>query len=386
MILRYNPTCELAIRQDRMTYTPPQILAKMESDLAPLMAFLSTDGDKIIGSEPDPGLRGALLRAGHSAKFISENEATGLVKRGEALRPWGESRALFAKFGLADKARAWDLRETLSRKTSVYVENAAQEALGETSAAAPTIAHEASQLANWGGQVAIKSLWSAAGRGVRFFSLEAERDAAHAFAEQCVRSDGAVVIERKLDRIAELSFLFERSSNGVRYLGANAYRSASGGAFGVEIFGPRSFAEATAVDRDWEAKYSAVLCSALSKVLVSSPYAGPIGVDAMVYEGQDGRPRLRCCMEVNLRLCMGNVANQVKRLLSPEACGYWRIEKFGGDGEWDAFCARQEAERPVVYDSEGLISKGFFRLTSLGRGIRFGACGWAGSPLHQPMA
>lgn len=381
MILRYNPTCELAIRHNGLSYTPPQILAKMEGDLAPLMAFLSTSDDKIVGNRPDPLLCDMLRRAGHCDTFITPAEATELVKQGEAIHPWGESRALFASVGMTAQAREWNHRETFSRKTSVLVEQAAHGALGLPSDANPQIVQDVAALDRMGGDVVIKSLWSSAGRGVRFFCLDTELRVAKDFADKCIKTDGAVVVERKLARMAELSFLFRRTSGGIEYCGANAYRSASGGAFGLEIFGPNSFAEVARVDGDWEAKHSALLASSLSKVLISSPYTGPIGVDAMVYRGGDGAPRLRCCMEVNMRHCMGDVANQVKRLIAPEASGFWRIEVFKNDGEWDAFCERQAREQPLCLNQNGLIVKGFFRLSGLGSDVRFGACGWVSSPL-----
>ncbi len=376
MIVYFNPTCEMAVRQDGMNYTPPKTLAKMEMDLAPLMALLTNEGDKIVGREPDGVVLEMLDRQKKGTKFIDVEEARRLVTSGEELRPWGWSRATMAQFGMKEMARNWKWRDLLSRKTSVMVERIVESKLDGVDAASAVVTDDTGIVRDYlrRGDVVIKSLWSASGRGVRFYGRR-EESATMEYAEKSIGADGAIVVERKLERVAELSFLFWAGENGVEYRGANAYRSGDGGTFGYEIIGDEAFGEISSVCERWEEKYGDALRGALEEVLMEAGYRGAVGVDAMVYRGNDGRLGVRSCMEVNVRYCMGHVANEVKKMMADGAHGYWRIEKFGEDGEWDAYCERKSKEKPLEMDENGRIKSGFFRLTGLGRGVRFGACG-----------
>lgn len=372
----FNPTCEMAVRQDGMNYTPPKALTKMEMDLAPLMAFLSKNDDKIVGVEPDNKILETLKRRGKGTNFIDVAEARRLLTVGEKLRPWGWSRATLAEFGMKKLAKEWKWRDLLSRRTSVLVEEIVERKLGGENVAAAIATTEVGTVRDYllQGDVVIKSLWSASGRGVRFYGQNEEAMAVE-YAEKCIEADGAVVVERKLERVSELSFLFSVGDSGVEYKGANAYRSGDGGAFGCEIIGLEAFDEIGSVCECWEKKYGKALCDALEEVLKDTGYRGAVGVDAMVYKGDDGKHGIRCCMEVNVRYCMGHVANEVKKMMADGAHGHWRIEKFGADGEWDAYCDKMSREKPLEVDEEGRIRSGFFRLTGLGANVRFGACG-----------
>ena len=366
----------MAVRQDGMNYTPPKALAKMEMDLAPLMAFLTSKGDKIVGQEPDGVVIEMLDRQKKGTMFVSVEGARKMVASGEEFRPWGFSRATMAQFGMKEFARGWNLRDLLSRRTSVMVEKIVNGKLGCVDAAEAVVTDGVGDVRDYlkRGVVVVKSLWSASGRGVRFYG-RGEESLAMEYAEKCIRADGAVVVERKLERVAELSFLFWADDRGVEYRGANAYRSGNGGAFGSEIIEGEAFDEISSVCERWEETYGETLRGALEETLMDTGYRGAVGVDAMVYRDEDGRLGVRSCMEVNVRYCMGHVANEVKKMMAEGAHGYWRIEKFGADGEWDAYCERMSKEKPLGMDENGRITSGFFRLTGLGNDVRFGACG-----------
>lgn len=376
MIVYFNPTCEMAVRQDGMNYTPPKTLAKMEMDLAPLMAFLTSEGDKIVGREPDGVVVEMLDRQKKGTMFVSVEDARRMVASGEEFRPWGLSRATMAQFGMKELARGWKWRDLLSRRTSVTVEKIVNRKLGVVDVTEAVVTDEVGIVGDYlkRGDVVVKSLWSASGRGVRFYG-RGEDNLAMEYAEKCICADGAVVVERKLERVAELSFLFWVGDRGVEYKGANAYRSGNGGAFGSEIIGAEAFGEISSVCECWEGAYGETLRGALEETLKDSGYRGAVGVDAMVYRDVDGMLGVRSCVEVNVRYCMGHVANEVKKMMADGVHGYWRIEKFGADGEWDAYCERMSMEKPLETDENGRITGGFFRLTGLGKDVRFGACG-----------
>lgn len=385
MIFYFNPSCEMAVRQDRESYTPPRGIATMENDLAALMTFVSRGGDAIVGPRPDDALINFWATTHGHREYVSWPIATLRAKAGEPISPWGLSKAALHKFGLSERVGAWAWRDLLSRRTSVATEWALAKITGTEPAAKPVIVSTKEELqaamadpARTTGGIVIKSLWSASGRGVRFFHKGHDDDAALTYGLNCIGADGAAVVETKLNRLAELSFLFHKAGDAVTFDGTNRYHSTDGGAMGWEIAGPQpNIYDITALDGDI-AHSAAELANALSISLMGSGYEGPIGVDAMVYRGADGSVRLRACTEVNVRYCMGHVAQGVLSGIAPGVSVRWRTWHFGGDGEWDAFCRENSEAQPVIRDSQGQIESGFFRLTTAGPGVRFGACGWAG--------
>lgn len=388
MILYFNPTCEMAVRHDGMNHTPPHRMAKMEADLATIMMFMADDGDKIVANSPDPELLDFWATTQTLGDFISVDEARRRIASGEQLTPWGQCRSVLTKFGLTGEARRWSLRETLSRKTSVTVEQRLADMSGETSFSTLLTTNEeleaALQTHLASGGAVLKSLWSASGRGVRIYSNADDLAAALVFGRNCIAADGAVVEESRLDRIMEFSFLFTFCGGKAKFLGVNPYRSAASGAFGHEVIDWGAFNILNETLPNWEQESATALTRALEGELNGYDYNGPIGVDAMVYRDDGGLPRLRCCMEVNLRHCMGHVARGVSRHFAQGTVAHWSVKTFAHDGEWDDFCATETDKHPAKRDASGHIVGGFFRLTSLGRDKRFGACGWAALP--HPVA
>lgn len=385
MILHFNPSCEMAVRQGRDSYTPPRGIAAMEDDLAALMTFVSADGDCIVGPEPDHELIEFWEPHVGRREYISWNEASQRARQGETIAPWGMSKAVLCKFGLTERARRWAWRDMLSRRTSVMTEWGIARATATSPTAKPIIAATEAEFraamadtSRTSNGVAIKSLWSAAGRGVRFFGGQEDADAAMTYGMNCIRSDGGAVVETRLRRLAEFSYLFTAKGGEVKYEGINRYHSTDGGAMGWELAGPQPYIyDTSALDGDI-AQSATNLASILRNVLTGTGYEGPIGVDAMVYSGKDGAAHLRPCMEVNVRHCMGHVAQGVLRAMDPGVSVRWRTWHFNAPGEWDAFCAENSAAYPIELAPDGLIKSGFFRLTTAGRDVRFGACGWAG--------
>ncbi len=388
MILYFNPTCEMAVRHDGMNYTPPLHVARMETDLSTIMMFLAEDGDKVVANAPDPELLNFWATPLTQGDFISVDEARRRIANGEKLTPWGQCRSVMTKFGLAGEARRWTLRRTLSRETSVAVEQRLADILGEASPSTLLSTKEAletalrTRLAS-GGAV-LKSLWSASGRGVRIYNDDGDLAAALVFGQNCIAADGAVVVECRLDRVMEFSFLFTFGCGKADYLGVNPYHSSTNGTFGHEVIDSSAFDILNKSIPGWERIYVPTLARALEEELSGIGYEGPIGVDAMVHRDHGGRERLRCCMEVNVRHCMGHVARAVGRHFAQNAVARWGVVSFAHDGQWDEFCATEAEKHPAKRDAMGRVVDGFFRLTSLGRDKRFGACGWASLP--HPVA
>lgn len=388
MIYYFNPSVEMAVRQNGLSYTPPATIAQMESDLACIVMFLTRPGDLVVGEAPDAALQEMWDKVIAPPVFIDKRQAKALIANGEPFAPWGLSRSTLHAFGQESRAKMWNLRSFLSRATSVAIETETCKILGEPSLADPTLVSDNRMLQSVldgkmrHGDVVIKTLWSASGRGVRFFRPD-EYSAALRFGTDAICADGGVVVEHKLQRTGELSFLFLKGKDGVEYIGANAYRSAERGGFGFEEIGPGAFFEAQKADGKWELKTSSALAEAIGKVLNDSPYSGAIGIDAMVCNTQDGKRLIRCCTEANLRFCMGHVAHRVRMAFASGVTARWGMVSFKNDGEWNRFAEMEATRHPLVRTQSGEATDGFFRLTGLKDTARFAMCGWAGEALRD---
>ena len=372
----------MAVRNDKVNYMPPALIARFEEDLAGLMMFLGDGGrDSVVATRPDDELLEMWFGDGAVPRFVSPAEGRAAVLCGEPLVPWGQSRAVLHKYGLVEEARAWSNRELLSRRTSVAVE----ETLRSLSVGAPGLGFDAEPrvvssrdelsevLRREGGGVVLKSLWSSSGRGV-MIGRDGDDASLTQWGERAIASDGAVVVERKLAREEEMTFLFRREDAGeVVYVGQNRYCSAENGRFGKEIVTPSE-----AISGETLSEAVGLLCEALRKVLTASGYVGPIGVDAMTYR-REGRLLLRPSTEVNMRHTMGNVGVAVRRRMAEGVSAWWQIGQFGSEGEWRSFCAEAESQAPLERDGSGKMTRGFFRLTGLTERQRFAAYGWVGN-------
>ena len=387
-IFLYNPTCEMATRNMSVSYQPPEQLSEFERNIASILMFLADKGDYVVAGEPDAQLITFWQSRGKAIPTFCDTARTAqLIASGCELQAWGESPQLFHSLLLTEQLHAFGAarRKLFSRLTSVAIETAiARQPLPEYAriGTLPTIITDAKILESITANEprALKSLWSASGRGVVLVRKAQHVAPAVVWARGILRRDGAIVSEPFLRRVAEFSLLFVKRADGsVEYLGKNVFRTDVAGRFGAEVIDNDYFTEKVRqwnIPADWEAAVVPLIADAIESCSDIASYAGPIGLDAMFYADGD-TVKLRCCTEANLRLSMGNVNMSVARYFSRTATAEWKIEQFATPAEWQEFCRRMEREHPARCDANGLIKSGFFRLTGIGCGERFGAYGFA---------
>ncbi len=376
----------MAVRQGQSSYTPPKSIAQMEADLSSIVMFLGSDGDCVIGKQPDNKLTDFWSPMIGHRKFITDNEAISRISLGEWFAPWGYSRATFTKYGLSNNLFKQDYRTLLSRRTSVLVEHLISRLSQDRYPSCSTLIdreddikkHIEGLLRNGDRDVVIKNLWSASGRGVRFFNLDMGPDDAIEYAKRCLKADRGVVIEKKLERVAEFSYILFYKDGAIKYEGINTYHSANSGGMGWEIAGRQPFLPDMEKYKEEVAYGAKSLMEALTKTLAQTFYEGPIGVDAMLYKRCDDTIGLRPCTEVNMRYCMGHIAQKVKKLFAEGTPIKWQMSHFSSTSALRDFCEEQEKLYPTLLDDSGKITSGFFRLTAIGDTTQFGAFGWSG--------
>lgn len=337
-VLVYNPTCELAVQHDTLNYQPPKQLIEFEKQLAPLMIFLAKEGDSLVCDRPKDDVLSFWASKGVSIPhFIGREEARRQIADGATLRPWGMSREVLYRFGghaLADSFTS-EHRQLFSRLSSVALDerlSAIEMPDIFVQAKRPFVVRDEQTLKAVieEGPCVIKSLWSASGRGVSIVNRQEFRAAALSRYAGSIRRDGAVVVEPLLNREIDMAMLFNLNADGkVDYLGNNFYRSDSAGRFGVELIGQdpiRPYVERGEFPRDGVDMAADYLCRAIESMGWHEMYAGAIGVDSMLYRDDEGRLKMRLCIEANIRYTMGNVNLAIAKCFPQGVEAEWGIE------------------------------------------------------------
>ena len=169
--------------------------------------------------------------------------------------------------------------------------------------------------------VVLKSPWSSSGRGVRV-ALEQLDDRLATWIDRVFQTQGALEIEPYYKRIADWAMEFYADEKGeVTYTGLSRF-------YTMPTFG--YMGNIVALEdhllREW-CRYmpSAVFYEVrdcLTEVLpamMKGKYTGPLGVDMMFCECDEGQVLLHPCVEINLRRTMGQIA-QCIAVKMPWAC------------------------------------------------------------------
>lgn len=376
----YNPTCEMAVQNNSVSYQPPLRLQEFERAMSSLMMFISQEGDYVVGEAPDDELllfwkeRGVYL-----PQFVSKNDAISLIKDGAILIPWGGSRQLYYSYGLKQKSEQYTdlMRCFFSREMSVVLEDTVCRLCQGRKDLKQYDIEEKSELVTESdimerrvrkGSCVVKSLWSSSGRGVQLVREQCHIEPAIVWARGKIRHDGGVVCEPFYKRLGEFTTLIEIYEDGrIEYLGTNYFEADEAGRFGKELIGQNI------LTREEEQEVGQILIEAMSRLNWVEKYIGKIGVDGMVYNDKQGERKVRICTEVNMRHTMGNINLSVVRCFSPKVKATWQIEQFDNAMSWARFCKEMDSRFPLVLDDKNRIECGFFRLSSLG--YNYGAWG-----------
>lgn len=318
--LVFNPTAEEAIRQNNINYQPSKILAAFERDVAKLMPYIDTTIDD------------------RSDKYVI----------------WSDSPTIDRKIKGMDGRWSADKRLFHSRLTSVHIEQElANMKLPEwMEVEYPPIIIDSEEKYDPAYKVC-KSLWSSSGRGVLIDPSGEAEAMRRRFVTEHVKNDRYAVQEIFLKRAMELAFLFYVHKEGdISYLGTNYYSSATNGSFGIEIIGGEGIGRVlSGYSEDIEKEAAEYLKKAIGRVVLQHHYHGYVGVDAMVYEGTDGKKRLRACVEANLRMTMGNINLGIRKKFPEGIKAQWSI------------VVKSKAEIPAATLEEALREgKGGFKL------------------------
>ncbi|MDE7388948.1 MAG: hypothetical protein K2M97_06845 [Muribaculaceae bacterium] len=300
----FNPENDLALAAATANYTPPRAARELHRAGALLPLWYAEPGDCVYAPEADA----------EAVERLSARYGLGVsVGTAGDPAPWGWSANAvrqFRRIGSDGPFPDVELYRQLShRRTAMLLHRALQDALPYRLPASPMEITDVAQLP-YGRDFFIKAPWSGSGRGVADASLLPRRQGERLCAGIIARQ-GSVMVEPKLDKIRDFALLYMVEPDGrVRYRGLSLFFNGSANAYGGNIVAPPGrLAELLAAD--YISETAAVVAAALEPIV--SGYTGPVGVDMMLYRGDDGSQTICPTVEVNMRMTMGAVALSLAR-------------------------------------------------------------------------
>lgn len=160
-------------------------------------------------------------------------------------------------------------------------------------------------------KVVLKAPLSGSGKGIRFVTRELmETD--RGWCRRTLESQGAVIVERRLDVVQEFAMLFEVGSDGIKFLGYSMFY-ASNGAYKGNLLASNGYIEeklAKDVGKNILEGIRENVARFLQEKLCGR-YTGFVGVDMFLYRGGEGRIMINPAVEINLRMTMGLIARNI---------------------------------------------------------------------------
>ncbi len=401
-IYLFNPTCEMAIANDTVSYMPPAHLRKFEADIAPLMGLAGSGNDGLISTNKEDvsEFQNFMGEMGIDWPQVCTMEEVGAWNSGEIgkLSPWGWSRAAhriltplkkFCSDSFLDSSVAeWrkSHREFYSRRTSVlFLKNfrARAESLDYISIPyTPIVVNSVEQINKWMSEnktpYVFKTPWSSSGRGLYPVLSEQFVARSEVWVKSRLKQQKELIVEPWLKKVQDFSFQFYIYSGGrIGFLGVNLFEAGAEGNFEREYIGsPQKdkYEEALkCLPGNWIQETKDMLFSVLEEQGYERDYCGPVGIDGIIFKDEMAKIKVHPCIEINFRHSMGLVNLELSKKIHSDAIGSWKISQFK-PGEWSVFVKQNSAKHPACL-ANGKVISGFLPLVPFSGKQLFGA--WA---------
>lgn len=171
-------------------------------------------------------------------------------------------------------------------------------------------------ISQMGGDAMVKLPYSTSGRGVFDTTDQASLTALAHGASGMIRRQGSLMVERRLDRVADFAMLYDIAADGVARLSGYSLFDTKGGAYTGNILMPDHCIRhhlSQWVPTDHLTATETAVGQTLTSI-VGTGHRGALGVDMLIYRTAEGDCLIHPCVEVNLRMTMGVVAHRLTRI------------------------------------------------------------------------
>ncbi len=395
----FNPTCEYAVGNGSPNWQPNQLLRRMETDLDILPMFFASSNDFVlVGHLPSKTHLEKLGRLGIEIPgFIQERDAFTNIniqtREWKGLKPWGWSPAahkLLHPFKNNCSEDFKDLpvsnwnpgyRELYSKKFSLGILTRMLDEFPHNNfipkdfkAVVCANREEVETLISKWGKVMVKAPWSSSGRGLQPITKTPVHPKVWEKLLAIIKDQGYVMVEPLLDKKLDIAFQFKAGKQRISFVGISNFTADPKGRYiGNNLNGLPDDMDPELVE--FAEFVPQIVVGPLIRVLETSEiahsYDGFFGVDALIYEDENGNLKINPCLEINLRYNMGLLSVLLESYLLPGKKGIYRTWFEPGRMYLD-FKNQMEERHPVRLNGQRLES-GFLSLTDPGAESRFGA-------------
>ena len=390
----FNSTCDFAVGNSNPSWQANQMLQKMEHDLGNLPQFLCKPNDIVIVQKyPSSQLVNILSDAGFEMPQFRKIDELHTITDIDSIHPWGWSpathqllkdvKAYCSKEFLSSAVASWkpEHRELYSRSTarkflksiiSDYNENCF---IGMNSL--PRVCSSVSEIeevAELWGKIMIKQPWSSSGRGLQPVTKFPIHQSVKQRISGMLKDQGKVFVEPLHSKILDLGFLYEITSDKVKWLGVSRFCTNDKGQYkGNYLNGfPPDFPDELVIFLEgiFE-KVPQIHINLLGNPEIQKIYQGPLGIDMLIYRDIEGKLKINPCLEINWRFTMGHIALQLEQHLCIGAKAIFRIY-YDNKKPFSVFASENIKQHPLKL-SGGKIESGFIPLTDITEDSLFGA-------------
>lgn len=317
----------MALAHDNDSITLPHVIQEFKMNLGFLPAVWAADGDSIMVDDIAFAVKAlSQFRKSHAdVLFLTKDDIKHLSF--SSIEPWGWNRSIRSTLLnaginadiLPSESHILKLRELSSRNNTVGLLKELREGIEYETCGESFYADKITDIQNLlkhYGTVVLKAPWSSSGRGIRYLSSNGL--CAPSFVgwiNNVIRRQGNIMIEPYYNKIKDFAMEFYVRNDGcVDFCGLSLFTTEEGCYKGNIIATEKE-------KRSILSRYISedLLCTVRNRIsksiakLLSGAYHGPLGVDMMIVaDGKGERFLLDPCVEVNLRMTMGHVANSFK--------------------------------------------------------------------------
>lgn len=336
----FNPEHDIALATNLENFTAPHAGRELRHDLGFLPALWAKENEFTLVDDIDEAKEG-LRRLGIkiSARLIDADTLSPImkcIKDDIIIKPWGWDIAIrnsVKKIGIAVS----DLPKpaTLNKMRMISHRRwAAENLLPELTTITDTVGEakpmecidDARRYLTQKHKIVLKAPWSSSGRGIRYVSETTDGSSNDGITPQLcgwvnniVRKQGCVMAEPYYNKVMDFGMEFYSDGKGnSQYEGLSIFKTING-AYTGNILDDEDHKEAVltrfvpqSLLHQIRQKISEVMGPALKHV-----YTGYFGVDMMLVHSTDGLA-IHPCVELNLRMTMGQAANLITNRLGLE--------------------------------------------------------------------
>jgi uncharacterized ferritin-like protein (DUF455 family) len=366
----YNPLCDSEIVRGKPGLTPSEPVRRLGLDLETLPMFLASDKDVVLVTElPHASWLRELQTLGFETPVFRKRKTTGTASLPRELKiggcePWGWSPEVFEYFKpwrsrlirMEDGNGLWcsellkqpDFASTglgrfFSKAWSTRFLNRWLEENPKHAATSGGPRFSGEVFEDWPGARAriersftenllllAKAPWGTSGaQNKRILRANELEGPLGGWIKNTIESQGSIILEPWLEKIADLSIQLEITSHGVRLLGVRRF-----------VTGPRLEYRGTYLDPKLSSLGAEALrylhspaqpleglrtlAQAVGTALAHAGYQGPAGIDAMLWQDPETRTlHLKPLVELNPRWTMGRIALELEKRVLPGTPAVW---------------------------------------------------------------